>query len=69
MPRIASYLNRAGDIESTVTLRDDGDYVVRLIDVDAGEALPVAILFADERAARAYALRCVTGADDDDLPF
>lgn len=69
MRHIASYLNRAGDIQSDVTLTDRGTYAVRIHDLDACETLPAMVIFTNELAARDYALKCVTADDDEDLPF
>jgi len=71
MKHIASYLNRAGDIEVTVTLLDSGNYAVRVHDVDAEQTLPFSRHYKTEDAAKAYALKCAaSGADTTDyLPF
>jgi len=66
---IASYLNRRGDIEATITQTDKGNYAVRIIDVDAEHVLPASVHFKTLDAAKAYALKCVTSDDDDELPL
>lgn len=67
---IASYLNRAGDIEVIVTLLASGNYAVRIYDVDAAETLPFARHYKTEDAARAYALKCAAANDyNEDLPL
>lgn len=66
---IASYVNRRGDIEASVTLTNAGTYAVRVHDVEVEETLPAMLVFTTEDAARAYALQCVTAEDDIDLPF
>ena len=66
---IASYLNQAGDIEVIVTLLESGNYAVRIYDVDAEQTLPASRHYKTEDAARAYALKCATSGDTDDLPF
>jgi hypothetical protein len=66
---IASYLNQAGDIEVSVTLLESGNYAVRIYDVDAAERLPASRHFKTEEAAKAYAIKCATSGDTDELPF
>lgn len=66
---VASFVNRRGDIEATVTRTARGTYAVRVVDVDCGETLPAARHFKAYGDARAYALQCVTTDTDSDLPF
>jgi len=67
---IASYLSQAGDIEVTVTLNPSMmRYVVRIHDLDAEETLPAFEFFTDAEIAKAYALKCATIADTDELPL
>ncbi len=65
---IASYLNQRGDIEVTVYQLASGNYSVRVHDVDAEMTLPASRHYKTEDAARAYALKCAAG-DDEELPL
>ncbi len=75
--RIASYLNRAGDIEVVVTLLASGNVVASgECVVASGRSLftrhsPLATgsHYKTEDAARAYALTCAAGDDDEELPL
>jgi hypothetical protein len=64
---ITSYLNQAGDIEVSITLLESGNYAVRVYDV--AETLPASRHFKTEEAAKAYAIKCATSGDTDELPF
>lgn len=67
--RIVSYQNRRGDIQADVRVTPNGSYAVTVYDLDAAATLPAARHFKTEAKAIAYALKCVTAEDDNELPL